>query len=336
MGLPVQWRISVNGIDASDRMNPYIEGIECTDKEGGSDDTATLTFDDNDGQLATPPKGSPVTIEIEGALVFKGYTDAPESVVSRGGGMAMVVPCTSVDRRGKVKERQSFHKDDGTLEDFLEEAAKKAGVKNVRIDPEFAQIKREYWRAGGESFAHLGRRLAQEFGATFKIRGDEAVFSKRGSGSAPGGGALPSVPVIRGVNLIEARIKPFIGRPRFTKARVRYYDPKKSKHLVEDLEIGNDPTSVDDFLGEARPDKDAAKDAGKGRKAESENESGAGSCTILLAVEAAAGGTATVSGIKPGVDRAYRIASRTHRITRSGMAETSLELKFPQDEGGGE
>lgn len=333
MSLPVTWRVSVNGRDVTDRMNDFIESIECTDKEGGGDDTATIVFNDNDGQCASPPKGADIEIELDGAMVFKGYTDAPESVVSRGGGMTLNVPCTSTDRRGKVKQRLQHHKDDCTLKEFLEDAAKKAGLSGIKVDPEFAEIKRDYWRAGGESFAHLGRRLAEEFGGTFKIRGKQAVLAKRGGG-APGGGALPTVYITRGDNLIESRIKPFVGRPRFAKARVRWYDRAEAKHKIKDVEIGAAPgADASDFLGEARPDEKSAGDAGKGRKAESEHEGGEGSCTILLAVEAQAGAPAIVSIGKADIDGAFVISSRTHRVNRQGMAETTLELKQPKASG---
>ncbi|MDP2356223.1 MAG: hypothetical protein Q8M31_09215 [Beijerinckiaceae bacterium] len=99
---------------------------------------------------------------------------------ARGQDRLLTVSCKGFDSRGKTKEPQDFHKDDATLKDFLEESAKRAGLKSVRVDADFAQIKRAYWSADAESFIHLGERIARELGGTFKIRGDTAVARRSG------------------------------------------------------------------------------------------------------------------------------------------------------------
>jgi uncharacterized protein len=335
MAFGVAWAVTVNGRPATDRMNPYIESIECTDKADDSTDTALLVFDDTDGQCMLPPKSAPITITIEGVLVFEGFVDEPESVGARGSGMQLNVSCTSVDKRGKAKQRLGLHKDESTLEEFLSQAAKEAGLDSVKVDPTFAKIKSPYWSTDGRSFLQLGRELAAEFGATFKIRGKKAVFAKRGDGTAPGGGSLPTVSAIRGVNLISWRLSPNESRPRFGKARRRTYDRKAAKWEEEEVEIGASESAPDtaDVDPAPRADKSAAKDAAGGRKTESEREGGSGDVTLLLDVTAFAEGTCVVSGVRAGIDGSYRIESRTHSLTRDG-SETRLTLKQPQGEAG--
>ncbi|ACL55607.1 phage late control D family protein [Methylobacterium nodulans] len=335
MSLATSWRVLVNGLDASDRMNPYIESIETTDNAGGKSDSASIVFDDTDGQVKLPTKGDPVEIELEGVSVFKGVVDSAESSAARGSGMQLTVSCKSVDKRGKVKERLHKHKDDATLEDFLKDAAKAAGLKDVKVDKSFASIKRPYWSTDGRTFLQLGQELAEELGATFKIQGDTAVFAKRGQGGTPGGGTMPTVRAIRRQNLVSWRITPKETRPRYAKARVRWYDRKEAKWKQEDVEIGNAPGAPEvlDLPAAPRATQDHAKDAGKGRKTESEREGGSGEVTLLLAVEARAEGTCEVIGTRPGVDGSYRIESVTHKVSRSG-AETTLSIKQPQGSAG--
>lgn len=335
MGLSAAWSVTVNGKPATDRMNPYIESIECTDKADDSTDTALLVFDDTDGQCVMPPKSAPITITIEGVLVFEGFVDEPESVGARGSGMQLNVSCTSVDKRGKAKQRLGLHKDEGTLEEFLQGAAKEAGIDGIKVDPSFAKIKRPYWSTDGRSFLQLGREMAAEFGATFKIRGKKAVFAKRGEGGAPGGGSLPTVTAIRGDNLISWRMSPNESRPRFGKARVRTFNRKEAKWEEEEVEIGAGESAPDsaDVDPSPRADKSAAKDAAGGRKTDSEREGGSGDVTLLLDVSAFAEGTCVVSGVRAGIDGSYRIESRTHSLTRKG-SETRLTLKQPQGDAG--
>lgn len=334
MSLAARWAVKVNGRSVTDRMNPYITSIETVDKAGGSADTATLEFDDAEGQCYLPQKGNDVEIEMEDVVVFVGVVDEPESSGTRGGGMTLTVTCTSVDKRGKVKEKQSLHKDDATLEDFLKAVAKKAGITSLKIDQSFKSIKRDWWSTENRNFLQLGRQLAEEFGATFKIRGKTAVFAKRGEGGSPDGGSLPTVRATRFENLITWRIRPAETRQRYAKARLRWYDRKKAKYKKEDVEIGNAPGfDALDIPGAARADQDAAKRGGKGRATESEREGGAGDVTIMLDVTARAEGTCVVSGVRPGIDGPYRIETATHRNTRDG-AETQLSIKQPQGSAG--
>ena len=56
--------------------------------------------------------------------MFSGTVDSVRSSGSRGGGRTLKVTAKGFDSRGKVKEAQGFHKDDATLQDFLDQAAK--------------------------------------------------------------------------------------------------------------------------------------------------------------------------------------------------------------------
>ena len=171
MAWSVSWSVTLDGANMTDRWNPYLTSIEVSDKDGTASDTANLTFDDSDGQCILPSNGGRVVIALEGMKVFEGTVDEVRSTGARGQGRLLTVSCKGFDSRGKVKEPQDFHKDDATLQAFMDDAAKRAGLKSVRIDPDFAQIRRDYWSADSESFIHLGERIARELGGTFKIQG---------------------------------------------------------------------------------------------------------------------------------------------------------------------
>ncbi len=336
MSLPVDWQIMVGGIDASSRMNDYIERIECSGHAGGKGDDARLVFNNKGGMLSAPPKNTPVSILIEGRLRFKGFADAPESVVTRGGGRLLEIACSAIDKTSKVKQGLHLHKDDATLKDFLEASAKAAGV-TIQVDKELGEYKRPYWSTRGRTFLRLGQMLADELGATFKLQGNKAVFAGRGGGLAPGGGSTPTIYATAGINLIECRIRPYEGSPRYAKARVREYDRKKAKWKNHDVEIGDVPGGSDvRALLEDRPDEESAKRSGKGRKTDSEREGGSGSLTILYNPDVEVEGTCIVAGVDPSSDGRYRIETWRDRITRDAGAEQELEIKQPQgsDEGG--
>jgi uncharacterized protein len=331
MSWKTSWRVVVNGVDMSDRMNPFLESLEVRDRDGAAADTARLEFDDSYGRMILPPKGASVSIDLEGVNVFAGVVDEVECFISRGGGRHMTVGCKGFDARGKVKQSLHFHKDDATLGAFLADAARRAGISGVRVDPQFATERRTYWSADRESFLHLGRRLAKEFGATFKIRQGQAVFAARGAGLSPGGGAMPTVEVTVGVNLIHGHVTPFQGRERHTKARAHWYDRKKAAWHHEDVEIddADGGPEVTDHVRHPKADQAHARRSAVGRKVHEKRERGSSSVVINLAVHARAEGTAIISGWRAGIDGPWRIAGVTHRLNRSEGAETTLELREP-------
>jgi uncharacterized protein len=335
MAWQVEWRVIVDGRDATASMRPFLIDISVTDKDGTASDTCSLTFDDTDGRALLPRDGAKLSVYLQGGLAFSGTVDSSRSTGSRGGGRLLTVSAKGMDSRGKAKEPQHFHRDNGTLREFLEKAASNAGLAGIRIDEELASVSRNYWAADGESFVHLGQRLARELGATFKIRagkeGDVAVLALRGKDKG-----LPTIVGMVGRNVISWDIAPYTGRRAFTKARVQWFDRKAAAYKSKEVEFDLDrqlPEAVN-AIRSSVADEDQAAIVGEARKREAEREGGEGTVEIDLAVEAQAEGTFVLAGARPGVDGEYRIASVTHRASRSGGSTTTLEVKQPGGEAG--
>lgn len=329
----VEWKVFVDGNDLTSAMRPFLTKITVSDKDGSASDTCSLDFDDGGGQVKLPAEGASVQVFLQGVSVFAGKVDTVRSNGSRGGGRTLAVGAKGFDAKGKAKEPQSHHMDDATLQQFLDKAAKNAGLKSVTIDPAFAVIKRNYWSAGAESFLHLGQKLAREVGGTFKIRGDQAVLAKRGEGMSATGQAMPTITGLVGSgsvagNVINWSIAPITGRAKFSKTKVRYFDRPAANFKEFEVETGIEADATDE-VRTAVADEDQAKAVAEGRKSESEREGGSGTVLLDLVVEAQAEGTFVLTGARPGVDGAYRISGVTHSADRSGGSTTSLDLKQP-------
>lgn len=328
MAWKVQWKVEVNGQDLTSAMRPFLIDITVTDKDGSASDTCVLTFDDTGAQLALPAEGASVKVYLNGVLVFEGVVDTVRSTGSRGGGRLLKVSAKGFDSRGKVKEPMQIHQDDGTVGDFLKKLGGKVGL-DVKLDPDFEKIARGYLSADGESFLHVGQRLARELGGTFKIRGTKAVLAKRG--------AATGMPIVKGEvkpqggNVINWDIAPFTGRHGFTKARVQYFDREDAKFKTEDVKIDLDrelPEAVN-FVRSKAATKEQAKDIGEARKRDAERQGGEGNALLDLAPEAQVEALFSLSGARPGVDGSYRIVTVTHKANRSGGSTTRLDLKQP-------
>lgn len=336
MAWAMPWLVVIGGREMTDRWNPFLTSIDVTDKAGADSDTAELAFDNTEGQILFPEKGTPIQIYLASQLVFDGFTDAPRSSGGRGQGRVFSVSCKAFDPKGKAKQRLDFHKDDATLKEFLEDAAKRAGFKGIKVDDTLGAIKRDYWSPSGRNFLQLAQSLADDLGATFKYRGDQAAFVKRGDGQSASGQALATIRAVWGDNLISWDISPNEGRPQHSKARVRWFDRKAAAFKEEDVEIksGEGAPQAMKIGGFEAADKDSAKDRARGSKTKDEREAGGGTVRIDCDPQAKAEGTLILSGADPGVDGSYRIESAAHKLTRSGGSETSLSVKQPSGEAG--
>lgn len=335
MAWTVDWSVTIDGRDASTAMRPYLTEIEVADRDGTASDSCRLTFDDSGGQALLPKEGAKVRVTMNGVLVFEGTVDSTPWSMTRGAGRLLEISAKGRDPRGKSKEGQRWHLDDATLGEALEKGAKAAGLSRIVVDPELAQTRRAYWSPDGASFTGWATKLGRDLGATFKVRGDVAVFAARGKGLSATGAAMPTVRATIPGNVISIRLDPLKGRPRYKKARVRSFDRKKAEFVAADVEFD---TSEGETATEERrfdaADEEDAKTVGKGRKTEAEREGGNGSIEMDLEPAAQAEGTLILSGARPGIDGTYRIVGVNHRASRSGGATTSIEFKQPQGEAG--
>ncbi|BAP94484.1 late control protein [Aurantimonas phage AmM-1] len=336
----VHWQVLIDGRNVSIGMRPYLISIEIVDKDGSSADTCRLVFDDSRGQLLLPRVGARVDVRLQGASAFTGVVDSTPWRLSRGGGRILEVSAKGFDTRSKVKSGkvQMWHLDDATLDDALQKASRAAGLSGMVVDPQLGALKRDYWSPDGANFLAWGERLARELGATFKIRGDQAVFAKRGAGLAATGAAMPTVQGRCGVagNVITAQIDPSKGRARFKSKTVRYFDrPSASfKELSVEIEGAGDAVEAEALQRWTAADEGQAQDMANGQKVDAERDAGVGSVQLTLAVGAQAEGSFVLTGARPGIDGAYRITGVTHRADRNGGATTDLALAQPQGDAG--
>lgn len=335
MAWAVSWQVLVGGNDVTSNMTPFLMSIDVTDRDGSASDTCRLTFDDANGQALLPAKGVSVKVLAGGQQIFEGTVDSTPWSLSRGGGRVLTVAAKGFDTRGKAKEGQLWHLDDATLAQALQKGAQKAGM-SVIVDPALGALQRSYWTPDGASFLAWGQKLAKEMGATFKLRGNQAVFAKRGQGASAVGSAMPTVTGAVGRNVLSIEIDPSKGRAKMKTKRVRFFDRASAtfKEKTVDIEAGDEAVEAVDTQRWTAADEDQATAMADGQKADAERDAGAGRVELDFDPTAQAEGTFVLAGARPGIDGTYRITGVTHRLDRSGGATTSLELAQPQGAAG--
>ena len=331
--------VVVDGKDISSSLLPRLTNLSITDKAGSSSDTCRIELDDSDGQILLPSEGAVISISLGSnatgaAVAFRGVVDEVRSTGSRSGGRMLSISGKGFDAQGKAKQQQEKHWDNKKLGDVFGEAAKLAGIDTVRVDDELSSIIRPYWAMQGESFIHFGERVAREVGATFKISNDVAILAKRNGGRSAGGKELAVVHATYGDNLISWDIAPVTGRPRYSKAKTRYYDKKSGTWKTEEVEIEDENADAEFTSRYPAGDKDEAKRNSESRKTDSERGKGDGSITIDGNSDAQPEGSVNLSGARPGIDGTYRIDTVQQDFSRSTGWVTRLDVKQPQGAAG--
>jgi uncharacterized protein len=326
--------VKIEGLDISSVLAPILNTLTISDKAGSSSDTANLEIDDTDGRVIMPRTGVEMQVLIgwegEGPVeVFKGKVDEVKSTGSRGGGRVLRISAKGVDTKGKAKEPQSRHMDNMTLEAALKKAGESAGVTSIKVDAELGKIQRDYWSMDAESFLHFGDRLAREVGGTFKVRGNEAVLSKRSGGKSASGKEMPTITATWGDNLLDWDIAPVLGRPQFKEVRGRYFDRKEAKWKEIEVQVQNTDATAKLTRRAVSADADEAKAGAGNDKQDSEDKKGGGSVSIDGSTQARPEGKCILAGARPGIDGEYRIESVDHSLNRGGGWITKLDLKTP-------
>jgi len=324
--------ISVDGKDVTSNFEPCLIRLQIRLTDGGESDTCEISLDDSAGQLRMPRDDADIEVRLQwsdggGAVIFKGKTDEPESQGSRGGGMVMNITARATDMKDKPKEKKTKNKDDASFEEAAKEFGKLAGL-NVKVSGALAQKKRDYWAIQNESFMSWGTRIASELGATFKIRGKQAIFVRRNAKDSVTGQQLPTVEAIYGVNIIDWQIRPTQNRPRYNRSVVRWYDAKEAKWKQEAVQISDETARVPLIDTRKFADQGRARDRAESNAKETERGKGGGTVTLVGAPEAQAQGLCRLAGIRAGIDGVYSVSEATHNYSRDGGWVTVCDLQL--------
>ena len=104
------WRVTLDGKDLTDRIEPRLLELTITEARGGEADEVNLRIHDHDGRMALPKRGVTLAVAIgwKGeALVDKGtfivdeveHSGAPDTISVRGRSAALATPMRSRQER---------------------------------------------------------------------------------------------------------------------------------------------------------------------------------------------------------------------------------------------
>ncbi|MBF5003382.1 contractile injection system protein, VgrG/Pvc8 family [Diaphorobacter caeni] len=192
------YHLVVNGKDISQIVRPLLMRLSLRECRGGEADQLDITLDDSQGNLALPPKGASVSLQLgyeHTGLVDKG-TFTVDEVEHSGAPDVLNIRCRSAELRGTLRQRASASWHGVTLGDVVRDiAAKNNMVANV--DEDLAEIKLQHVDQTNESDVHFLTRIGGQYDATATVKKGRLVVLPIGSTKNASGKEMASITLER-------------------------------------------------------------------------------------------------------------------------------------------
>jgi hypothetical protein len=346
--------INVAGMDVTSKVNPHLIMVRVLTGAHIEDYQCEIELDDRDGTLPIPSIDSPLNISIgwrggASSLVWEGVVhDIEHGFGRKQGGRRMWIHGFGAEQLRGGKEPQNNHWGEGATDgqekgimipvsSALVAAAGEAG-HTISVHPDFdAQpLQRDYWQQAGESYYHFAKRLAEEMGAVFRVKGGTTgQFTKKGQNID--GTITPDVSAVWAHNLIGWRVRPLAARQMWGGTSQHYFNVgggtwnqvqqattqaapsnmassqfMRAQPSPNEQQAGGENQSDDDGIGQQQ---------GPGRIVINGEPSAQGNCYVQL------------SGARPGVDGTYWASTIEHIYSRQGYV-TWCDVNAVQITGG--
>ncbi|MDB5724960.1 MAG: late control protein [Novosphingobium sp.] len=199
-------KISLDGKDLSDKINPRLISLTLTEKRDGSADQLDLVLHDHDGRLAIPPAGAVIRLQLgwaRGTDVIVGLVDKGTFTVDEathdGPPDAITIRARSADLSAGFRvRRESTHRD--TTLGAIVTAIAGANHLVAKVDPDLAAIAVPVLSQDQKSDMALLRQLGRRHDAIATVKDGKLIFSPIGKATTAGGATKPAVTLIRRQN----------------------------------------------------------------------------------------------------------------------------------------
>jgi uncharacterized protein len=324
---PAVFYVKVGDINVTNSMNKYLISIKIRN-EHGTHATASLVFDDSNGQLIIPNSDELVTIglgwqDTGPVTVFnRGRRIESISMGSRSHGRTLAINLTGADltATGVIKSQSDQYADKMNLQDVANKFNPIGW--NTLVKGNLAQLSRDYWSMNNQTFPSWINKIATEVGGAVICNDKTFVIYPVGSDQG--------LPVIEcdcgeGGNVIEWNIIPDSDLLKYAGFQTLAYD-NAAASLLNDM---GDTSSVTAINKSKAPTSDQATVQSTANEHFGRYESKRGRLTIVGEPSAAISGWINLNGTRAAVDGYYAIKSVEHEYNRSGGFRTTLELRNP-------
>ncbi|MFC3338159.1 contractile injection system protein, VgrG/Pvc8 family [Paracandidimonas soli] len=220
------WRISLDGRDLADLINPRFMSLSLTETRDDQADQLSLNLSDHDGLLEIPPRGAVIRLAMGWSttgLVDKGSFTVDETG-HRGAPDMVSLRARSADMTGPLRTRteRSFH--GKTIRQVVNEVALAHGLTAV-VGQEFANKVIKHIDQTNESDAAFLKRVGKRYDAVATIKDGKLLFMPVRGAKTASGQDMPVWEVLRR----DGDQHEFLttGRDAYTGVKAFWMDPRK-------------------------------------------------------------------------------------------------------------
>ncbi|GKS93220.1 contractile injection system protein, VgrG/Pvc8 family [Acidovorax sp. SUPP2825] len=319
----VLYALVVNGRDISQTVRPLLKMLQLRESRGEKADQLEITLDDSRGNLALPPIGATIALQLgyqHAGMVDKG-TYTVDEIEHSGAPDVVQLRCRSAELRSTLRQRASHSWHGATLGQIVRDIAARNKLQ-PKVDETLAGTVVQHIDQTNESDVHFLTRLGRQHDAVAAVKKGRLVFLPIGSTTNAAGEELEGITLTRSDG--DRHRYHVAARDSYTGVRAQWHDngSAEKRSAIAGTE-DNLKTLRDSYATEA--DAMAAARAEMGRIVR-----GAATLEITLAIGQPAlrvQTPVTVSGFKPEVDATYWLCkSAEHTLDDNGLT-TRLELE---------
>ncbi len=319
----VQYALVVNGRDISATVRPLLMRLSLRESRGEEADTLDITLDDSMGNLALPPVGATVAVQLgyrHTGMVDKG-TYTVDEIEHTGAPDVVALRCRSAELRSTLRQRASQSWHETTLGQIVRDIAAKNKLQ-ANVDATLADTTVQHIDQTNESDVHFLTRLGRQHDAVATVKKGRLVFLPIGSTTNAAGQQLQAITLTRSDG--DSHRYHSAARDSYTGVRAYWQDARaaEKKAAIAGTE-DNLKTLRDSYATEA--DAMAAAQAELGRI-----DRGAATLQIKLAIGQPALMVQTpvnVRGWKPEIDGTdWLCKTLEHSLDDSGLT-TQMEME---------
>lgn len=221
------WRLSLDGRDLADVVNPRLMSLSLTETRDDQADQLSLNLTDHDGLLEIPSRGAEIKLAIgwtTTGLIDKGSFTVDETG-HRGTPDVVSIRARSADMTGPLRTRteRSFH--GKTIKQIVEEIALANRLTAV-VGEGFGTKIVPHVDQANESDAAFLNRIGKRYDAVATVKDGKLLFMSAHGGKTASGQDMPTHQVLRR----DGDQHEFLitGRDAYTGVRAFWMDPRKA------------------------------------------------------------------------------------------------------------
>jgi phage protein D len=192
-------RLTLDGVDLADKIDPRFVELSLTEKRGGEADELSLTLQNADGKLEVPEPGKVLAL----ALGWTSGTDVPLGLVDKGRFTVDEVTPTgppdqiqitarSADLNGDYRKRRTQVWKDTTVGAILQTIAARNGI-TAQVHPDLAGKAVATLDQHGKSDMLFVKDLGSRYDAVATWKDRQLIFMPVGSATTASGKALTAI-----------------------------------------------------------------------------------------------------------------------------------------------